>query len=390
MAVVQPGTSMGNDAAFNLAKQVRKLSKEAFFDDTLVNALRSYGVMEVHDKLNETGGTTVNLYNLLRHETKGSTGDVDAYSNATTMQYGDRTLSINMLQETVKYPLKGTLAQQYAAFNLDDGVNENLKQATKAFIRASLINQVAGVNATSITVPDLYQTAFSSTDLTKVTGFNSVAAPSSIYKAYGSAAALSNDQSVSSSHPLTYKDLEEAYLNLNKVQAGVPIWDFIKGKSCRVLGIVSSTAMIQLQRDATASGFLIKEIVLNTIAGGKPLPDMKMYDVPMLSMKLIEVPDHEMPRGVHSSTFAEVANTRRAVFLGKGALDVAFGAGYQPAGANPLAGFNILMDDKYKSNNQEVYVTAKCLWGAKKRQIRGTNGTSYDAASYVITHYSAT
>ena len=390
MGVVTPGTSMQADAEFNLKKQVSKLFVEAWEDNGVVSLLSKHNVINVEDKLSqETGGVTVNMYNLVRHDSKGTRGDGDAYGIAVRQQYGDRSLTIDRLMSTISFPRQGTLAQQIAAFNLGEGVSANLSNWNAALIRSSILHHLAGCNANSILVTDAAQTAFTGGELVNATGFNTVTAPSTIYKAYGSKAALANDQAVTSSHPLTFGDLQQAVLNIHDIKAGVPMFNPLKGYSYRYIALVSMTALMQLVQDASTNNFNIRELVYNTIAGGKAAPDLAYYQVPSLSMLLVGVPDHEMPRGVNSSTSAPQANTRRAIVVGQNAIDVAFGKGFKPNGGKVLKGFNLLFDDQHKKNNFETFVTSVALWGCKKTQLLGQDGNRYDNAAYVITHYSA-
>lgn len=86
------------------------------------------------------------------------------------------------------------------------------------------------------------------------------------------------------------------------------------------------------------------------------------------------------PPGVHSSTGAGVANTRRAVFCGAQALACGWGVG---EGENRFS----FRDEKYNIGGSYRCVT-RSIWGGKKvRYGAATYANSTDYATYVLTTY---
>jgi len=105
------GTLSQGNATFDLTKQSSRLFYEVKTDD-LMAILGEAGVISPEQKLTQESGTSVQLQNILRRDSKGTTGDADFYGTATPYEYGTRTLTINKLTDSYSYPMKGTLTQQ--------------------------------------------------------------------------------------------------------------------------------------------------------------------------------------------------------------------------------------------------------------------------------------
>lgn len=86
------------------------------------------------------------------------------------------------------------------------------------------------------------------------------------------------------------------------------------------------------------------------------------------------IPSNFITPGVHSSTGASVANVRRAVFCGAGAMSIAFGKGY--------AGGAWDWNEDSRDFNQRKYVESGLIWGLKAN-IFG----SVDFAKIVVPTY---
>jgi hypothetical protein len=394
MATTNIGGLTNSDSTFNLTKPSAVLYKE-FRDSPLLGLLRDDGVINREDSLQKTGSDTVRMFNMLRNDSGGYGGDADRYSNAKGSDYGNRDLTINLLGDSKKFRNKGTLTQQIASFDLQDGVGASLRSWLVWMMTYSVINQLGGNTATSISAPYSASTSFSGSSgeyqLTKVTGWNTAIAPTSTYKAIGSlgASGHTTDASVDSANPLSMKDFQRAQEIITTSTAGLPLWNLMEGKEYYAIALVSATGMNQLKNEAVTQGQGMQLMQINyaKLAGGKPI---SMMDFVLDGIRFIQVPDHLMPRGVNTTS---VANTRRAIIVGRGALDMALGAGYQMDGGDIIPGFAVSVDSDYKKLNKETYISAECLYGCKKTQIfgQGANAsTAYDLATYVITHYSAT
>jgi hypothetical protein len=398
MATTTIGGLTNSDTTFNLTRPSAALFKE-YRDHPILSTLVSAGVINREDKLDKTGGDTVRMFNMLRNDSGGYSGDADRYSNAKGTDYGNRDLSIALLGDSKKYRTKGSFTQQIASWDLSDGVGQSLKSWLMSMMLYSVINQLGGNTATSIAAPYAAGTSFSGSTgefaLTKVTGNNSAIAPSSDYKAIGAlgTGGITTDQGVDADNVLTLRDFQLANEVITSASGSKPLWNLLTNtQDYHAIALVSATGMNQLKNEATTQGQGVQIMQVNyaKLAGGKAV---SMVDFVLDGIRFIQVPDHWMPRGVHSGTSAAVANTRRAVIVGANALDLAFGAGYQPPTGDPYPGFSISVDPNYKPLNKETYVAAESLWGCKKAQIFGSGAnasTAYDLSTYVITHYSRT
>lgn len=400
MATTTIGSLTNSDTTFNLAKASKRLQIETLENNMPMAILKEYGIINIEEKLQNDAGDTVNMYNLLRVDSQGNTGDNDRYSNAESADYGNRQLVINLLSHSQKWARKKTMTQQIAPFTLKEGRGQIMANWLKEMMLVSIINQAAGNTGTSVSVPTCSSTAFSGTaGLLKVTGYNTAIAPTSTYKGYGSRAAISADESVTSSHPLKLQDFMDAREVITSSSSGIPLWNLlsgkeVEGKAVQAVAFVSTTGMNQLKNDAVTvgQGLNFAQLLYATLSGGKKFGTGGGLYI-MENILFVEIPDYLMPRGVNSSTSAAVANTRRAVIMGAGAVDMALGQGYTLPNGDTLAGFNVDFDEDYKKLNKESYAAVEVIWGAKKARLfgQGANAnTAYDLATYVITHYSRT
>ena len=383
-------------SARDLMKASMKLKLETIDHNPVISTLKNFGIINYEEKLTTESGTQVTMYNAPRLEGKGSTGDVDRYQLAGSLESGLRTLSIQTHSNTVKYALAGSERQQISEFDLTARTPQLISQWASCLTVAQAINQLGGNTATSIEIPDVDSDAFATTaELLIATGHNTALAPSARYKAIGSdgTGGITTDQGVVAANALTLEDFMISREVINSTAVGIPVWDrltkSVQGVKVDAIALVSTTGMNQLKNDATASALTFGQFIYNAIAGGgkPPLPSgTYIYE----GIAFIEIPDNLMPRGVHSSTAAAVANTRRAVLCGANALDMALGKG-QTMNGNTLGGFEIIMDDTHDKLNKIGYTSVNMNSGCKKVQLFGTGAnaaTAYDNATYVITHYS--
>lgn len=394
MANVTLGTLASTDTEFVLEKASADLTYDILENNRFLNVMKEYGIINYEEKLQNYSGDTVKFYNQNRVNSKGFTGDVDVYSRASAREYGEREASIELLRYADRFFTRGSITQQRAEFDLEEGKRATITDWANSVIAAGAFNQLGGNTATSITQTATADTAYSGGDLTNITLLNSAIAPTAQYKATGSQTDLTDDN-VTSSHPLTFQDIEDAMTAVTQTYAGIPQWETIKGKSCQAIAFVSHTGLNQLFNQARAAGTdgSISQLRYSTIEGGKEFGsfgDYNMIEVLVAggNVGIVGVPDNLLPRGVASS--AEVANTRRAIICGANALDLAAGDTF---GDGSQATVSVRVDTEYKKLNNEDYMSVELLMGGKKRQQNGfgaNSGTAYDVATYVITHYSAT
>lgn len=391
MATESPGVIASGDGSYRLGFS-SKLYAERVVMNPIVKTLTENGCINIENDLSKSGGGTVTMYNQLRLGGKGSTGDVDVYSTAILSDKASRSFVIAKNSQSIQWPLKGTQSQQYSPYDIGEHNKVLLGDWAEAIVSSSLINQAAGNTATSITVLAADETAFTGSDLTRVTGNNAAAVPTYHYEA-SLGGVITTDSGINSGNPLTIADFQLAAEIVTSQQSGKPTWQTIKNKPYLGVALMSMTALNQLTRDPVTAGqgFQLSQIYNAMLAGGKTM-DLQQFQLPGVPFLLVVCPDSAIPRGVTLSSGAETANTRRVVILGSNAIDMAFGAGFTPQGGNPIPGINVEFDLEYKKLNKQGFGTASVLWGCKKAQSTGPgtgSSTAYDVASYVIGHYSA-
>ena len=393
MATQAIGTISSGDATY-AQRYSANLYYEGIVNNPINAILESNGCINREDKLEVERGGTVTLYNQLRRQSNGNTGDGDVYSSATTTEKSSRSLVIAKNWDSITWPLTGTQTQQYAAFDIGQHNEKMLSDWAKSVVTYGYLNQLGGNTAGSITALSVSDTPFStaSGNLTRITGNNAAIAPTYWYKGSNAGASVqTSDTGITSSDTLSIKDFEAAQVIMTSQQAAKPTFQTL---DTGYLGVVflSYTGLNQLKNEAVTlgQGSQLMQIWQATAAGGKSM-DLMEFMLPGINLKFIVVPDTWLPRGVVTSGLTEKANSRRCIIVGKNALDVSFGKGFAPAGGKIIPGASVSFDMEYKKLNKQGYGVAELLWGAKKTQSTGSgdgNATAYDVGTYVITHYS--
>lgn len=392
-------------AASDVVRYSSKILNQSVVTQPVARLCMDYGVINLDKTLLEQGGGTHTLNSAVRVDSQGLQGDVDFYSNAQFAQSDKRTIAISKVSHAFKFRKDGSQDQQYESFKLDEGQMEREGLWMAGIVGASLINQLASNNATSVTQPAVASNAFSGALLPNVTGNNTVAAPTYWYEG-NEGGAITTATNITNSNKLSIKDFHIWAEVTSSNYAGRPSWQTLNG-GVQALAFISRTGFTQLMYEATTvgQGAQFNEYVKAGMAGGKTYGNMQTFEIPGLPLLFVVVPDSWMPRGVSSG--AETANTRRAFIVGANALDLCLGKGYggvpstgkeaQAVGmgssASGVQGVNIEVDTNYKTLNKEGFGVVSLTYGAKKVQIDGNGsntGTAYDLSTYVIDHYSAT
>lgn len=391
-----------------------KVAINGIVKNPVIKTLMESGCVNVENRLEVNKGGTVTMYNRPRLVGAGLRGDKDFYSAADFQDISGRTLNVEKVSQPTKWRTKGSQDNQYAPYDLSDGCVETISDWMTGLVSASVINQLCGNTAVSITNNSLYPgDTFNSTDdtLLNVTGCNAAIAPTYWYEA-NLGGAITTDSGVGAGNTLSIKDFELATSIIESQDSTKPTWQTLNDSANAgfiAVAFVSRTGVNQLRNEAVTlgQGAQFQVIIESMLAGGKDLGAMNTFMLPGLPIKFVVVPDSWMPRGVTTSGGAETANTRRCVLVGANALDIAFGQGMRlnmaggngrgrtgtgGTGAFVQGGVSIEIDANYKPLNKETYANASVLWGCKKAQANGlstASGSSYDLATYVITHYTA-
>lgn len=389
---------------FNLVQSSKEVSKDILSDE-LFTALRDYGV--INTKGGETVGDTVNFYNLNRVDSNGLAETDDAYSNAASSIHGHRQIIMDTASYSHKAKKKNTMAAiraETSVGKLDDGILEIMSSWGKSILRAGLINQLAGNNATSISVPAASTTAFSGTSLTRVTGFNSVTAVNSLYNKFGNNAAggVTTAAGITNANTLTLIDFMMLSDIVFDVYPGVTPWnplDSMGKAQCRALAVVTRTGWTQLMTSVPAAGNYpsVAFELYNAIAAGggkkeeytgRTIGNYRIYKSAFTpDIDYLVVDDHLLPQAVHSN--AAQANTKVALLLGRNAVDMKVSKLVKSGSGIP---FMIEEDNQHEKLNNFDYWKLNMKFGLKRTLLKGTGAnasTDYDYATAVINHYSA-
>jgi len=394
-------------AASDVVRYSSKILNQSVVTQPVSRLCMDYGVINVDKTLLQQGGGTHTLNSAVRVDSQGLQGDVDFYSNAQFAQSDKRTIAISKVSHAFKYRMDGSQDQQYESFKLDEGQMEREGLWMAGITGASIINQLAGNNASSITQPAVSTSAFTSTNLINITGNNTVAAPTYWYEA-NQGGAITTASGVGSGNTLSIKDFHIWAEVTSSNYSGRPSWQTLGG-GVQALAFISRTGMTQLMYEQTTlgQGAQMNEYIKAGMAGGKTYGALQTFEIPALPLLFVVVPDSWMPRGVTTSGLSETANTRRAFIVGMNALDLCLGKGYgnvptsgktaeavgMGSSASGVQGVNIEVDTNYKPLNKEGFGLVSLTWGCKKVRIDGngsSSGTAYDLSTYVIDHYSAT
>lgn len=394
MATLATGAITSSNTGYFAQKYSPKLYFESVVKNPINKILMENGCVNREDALSNDSGGTVYMYNALRLNGKGFTGDIDVYTNAQLLEKTTRSLNIFKNQLPISWPMRGTQTQQYASFDIGSANEEALNEWVSSLLAASYMNQLAGNTATSITQLSCSETAFTGSELTRITGNNSASVPTYHYWGSSPGTAKTTDASIGSGDVLTIKDFQFATEIITSQQPGKPTWQIFKNKPYIAIAFISMSGLNQLSNEAVTpgQGYQLSQIYNAMLAGGEKL-DLQQFMLPGVPFLFAVVPDSFMPRGVTLSTGAETANSRRCVIVGRNAADVSFGRGFSPEGGKIIPGASVEVDMEFKKLNKQGYAVANLLWGCKKAASTGPGSgasTEYDLSTYVITHYSRT
>jgi len=393
MATLATGAVTSSSTGYYASRFSTRLLFEGIISNPVMKLFMENEVINKEDQLSNDAGGTVWMTNALRLNSTGFSGDIDIYSNAMLLEKSSRSLNILKNSMPVSWPMRGTQTQQFTAFDIGSPVSQTLIDWASAVTTGSLINQVGRNTATTITQYSAADSGFTGDTLLNITGNNACTVPTYHYEA-NLGGVITTDANVNSGNTLSIKDFQLAAEIITSQQTGKPTWQFFKNKKYLAIALISQTGYNQLINEAVTAGqgMQLSQVINAQLAGGKDNIDLQQFMLPGLPFLFAVAPDSWLPRGVTLATGAETATTRRAIIVGRNAIDLAYGKGFTPAGGKTLPGVNIRMDTDYQKLNNQGYATADLLWGCKKTQQTGPGSgtsTAYDTASYVICHYSA-
>lgn len=297
--------------------------------------------------------------------------------NEEALNLSSYAMTVGMYRHGINNPNTDTIEQQRTYVPFEKNARTLLPEFMAARLDASMFNQLAGVNTTTITIDGA---VYSGANRTFVQGLNTIVAPSTnrIVRAGGETA----DENLTSTETMTL-DLIDAAVELagttyprikplanNEFDLYLHHYQFLDLKRD-----VSGRIQWYVNAIGAAAGGDSSMITDTTILGMKPVG--KYGNVNLYS-------SYRVSNGQNSSTSAAITTVKRAVLCGTNAC--AFGS---PWGGSlndedvPFKFFTQLQDyDYYKG------IEARMLYGLKKIQMQSAGNTE-DLGSIVLSTYAA-
>ena len=396
-----------SNAQFNIAQPV----KEEITTDILSDGVLMYLIKNDHvnTKAAKLRGDTAYFYNLNRPNTAGKSEHADSYSNAQRQEFGYREVKMDKFKESWVVSKDNTMDAVRAETTigkLSTNLQQNMTGWCKAMLRSQIINQAAANTATSFNIPQIKDTPITdATEISNVVGHNTVEAMNSDYVDYGNLnlGSPANPSAITSANRATLADFMAIEQKLLRTYAGRTRFQTCDMGKCgyAFLHVLSHSAYLDMMIYApTATSYtnLAYEAYQRLAATGATKDKdagmvdgaFKLYDSVFTPMsRFLVLPDDMLPRAVHSG--AEVANTRVAITLGKGAVD--FKTGNAVTGNNDTTLFNIEIDTlTNKLNGLDTY-QIEAMSGAKRARVEGfgsSANTKYELAANTLISYVAT
>lgn len=294
------------------------------------------------------------------------------------------SMAYNVVRHAVANPNTDTIEQARVNFDFNERARKILPSWQASRLDASVFNQLAGIDSTTINVDGAI---YSGSKKTIVQGLNSVNAPSSnrILRANGAA----NDQSLTSADTMTLDIIDAA------VELATTTYPTIEPLDNEEFDLyLHPYQILDLKRDTTGKIQWYNNS-LAVAAGGNAenLTDMNAYILRAVGKyaNVVIYSRNRVPQGQSSADSSVVANTRRAVLCGKNAA--AFASKFSGAlvdlkranGNVPLKFMTQLKDYDYISG-----IEARMIYGVKKLQFTPSgSSTAQDFGSIVISTYAA-
>lgn len=288
----------------------------------------------------------------------------------------------NVVRNAVLNPNEDTIEQTRTNINFYNRARTLLQGWHKSRLDASVFNQLAGVNSTTVTVDS---TVYSGADRTIVQGLNDVNAPTSnrIIRAGGAA----TDQALTSSDTMTLDLIDAA---IEQASSTYPHLEPLDGDEFDLY--LSFEQLTDLKRD-TSGAIKWYDIYRSALEGGmkdgNPLMNANQYSIkPVGRYANVNIYSaYRVARGVNSATSAALPDVARAVLVGKDAAAFASKfSGSLSDDNNSGTGGNVPL--KYTTELQDYDylkgIEARMLYGVKKLQF-----DNEDLGCVVISTYAA-
>lgn len=325
---------------------------------------------------------TFNFTGILTGTGVGEGSTLEGNEEALDLQ--NFTMKYNVFRHAVASPNDDTIEQARTLVRFEERARKELPMFHASRLDASVFNQLAGIDSTTITVDG---TVYSGTDRQFVQGLNTVNAPTSnrVIRAAGAA----NDESLTSSDTMTLDLIDAA---LEQLQRTYPYAGSLENEEFDLY--ISFEQETDLKRDtsgkiqwytnytsAMAGGMIENNAIMQgSMYGKKPIGKYANVNI---------IPTFRVATGQNSSTNAAITTVRRAVLCGKNALGFASrfsGAltdvrNEEQDGVVPFKYSTQLKDYNYIKG-----IEARMIYGVKKIQFDGEDFGSTVISTYAAAH----
>ncbi len=295
------------------------------------------------------------------------------------------SMKYNVVRHAVSSPNTDTIEQARTLVPFYKNSREQLIKWHASRVDASVFNQLAGVNSTTITVDN---SVYSGSARTIVQGLNTINSPTSnrIIRAAGAA----SDEALTSSNTFSLDLIDAA---VEKLMGSYPTSGSLDNDEFDLY--ISYEQLTDLKRD-TSGKIQWYAINLQELAGGNinnnPITVGNAYGMKPVGKyaNVNIIPTFRVAYGQNSSTSAAISNVRRAVLVGANALyfaskfSGAIEKDFTPKQNNvnvPLKFFEQLKDYDYERG-----LEARMIYGVKKTQFDGEDFGSVVISTYAAPH----
>lgn len=337
-------------------------------------------IMRAEELDNATAGddVTFNFTGILTGEGTLEGGTLVGNEEALDLQAF--SMKLNVLRHAVASPNDETIEQARTLVPFEKRARTQLPRWHASRLDASVFNQLAGVDSTTITVDT---TVYSGTKRQIVQGLNTINAPTTnrIIRAGGQA----TDQALTSTDTITLDLMDAAIEILNTTQPEVEMLD---GEEFDLF--ISPEQLTDLKRDTSGKIQWYTNYLSATEGGdikGNPIFNANQFQiVPVGRYASVNIYSRtRVANGENSSTSAAIPNVRRAIMVGRNAATFAsrFSGSLedlgQTDGNTPFVFKTQLKDYDYIKG-----IEARMIYGVKKLQW-----ASEDYGSVVISTFAA-
>jgi len=371
------------------ALTVKLWSKKGFVDmykNTAFGRMVRRGTIMKAQELNDAKAgddVTFSFTGILTGTGIGEGGTLVGNEEALDLQ--SDSMVYNEFRHAVSSPNTDTIEQSRTLVPFEERARRLLPEFHASRLDASIFNQLAGVNSTTITVDG---TVYSGTDRTFVQGLNTTRAPTTnrIIRAAGAA----TDQALTSADTFNLDLIDAA---VEQLQRTYPYAGALDGQEFDLY--ISFEQSVDLKRDTSGriqwyTNYLSQQeggsIENNPIMVGD-----KYGTVPIGKYANVNIiPTFRVATGVNSSTSAAITTVRRAVMCGRDAAAFAsrFGGELSDASADERGNVPLKFFTELKDFEHDKAIEARMIYGLRKLVFDGEDYGSTVISTFAAAHTS--